>query len=546
MKTLKDLQLFAIISELPSYKAACQLYPESIVADLFELVCSAQKNVALQSAAMKIGLKLNPEGGVDAFEAGAAMLRGLSHIGLYTIKKNVKKMRLWIEPALTFDEKERTLLEPTKFESHEPSQTEGGLADNKDLILSKYSQHDKPLNYLFISKINKIPFKLDMDILLNFNGKNMPKNYNRVTAAYLGKNIYFNWKFDSRGRSYSDGYGLNIQGNKTVRSVLSFANEEVITDPEPLYVALANARGYDNWTWNARIAWAKKQTISHDVVLHPDTKYPEKYVKTIRAILDYEAGIPSGFPMELDATASGIQIMAAMTGCETTANEVNLLDSTCRKDVYATLARNMNTYDGVIVTRKEVKYPLMTKYYNSDDVPRQSFTEAEYEAFQTEANGMLPGAELFLKEINKCWNPRALNHSVTLPDGHVAHVNVMTGKEAKYSYEDVTVKYLYYVNKGNKTSFRSLSPNCAQAVDGYIARQMILRADFEMVHVHDCFLYHPNNNEAAKRIYREILASLVTDFNINHLIKGLTGKKSNIPVDASLADKILNSGYAIS
>ena len=122
----------------------------------------------------------------------------------------------------------------------------------------------------------------------------------------------------------------------------------------------------------------------------------------------------------------------------------------------------------------------------------------------------------------------------------------MTSKEGKYTYKGTTIKYLYYVNEGNKTSFRSLSPNAAQAVDGYIARQVVLRADFEIVHVHDCLLFHPNHYKTVCKLYREIIAELVTDFNINHLITSLTGKPSNIPVDKTLAEKILNSSYAIS
>ena len=161
-------------------------------------------------------------------------------------------------------------------------------------------------------------------------------------------------------------------------------------------------------------------------------------------------------------------------------------------------------------------------------------------------DGLLPGAEFAMKELNKYWNPRAKYHTWKLPDGHTAFVRTMTQKDAEYTYDGVTVPYQYYVNEGNKIDFRSLVPNIIHSIDGWIARQMVLRADFEMVHVHDCFLFHPNHLEKVKQLYRELLAYLVTDYNINHIIQSLTGEWPNIDVDPKLADYILQSEYALS
>ena len=151
-----------------------------------------------------------------------------------------------------------------------------------------------------------------------------------------------------------------------------------------------------------------------------------------------------------------------------------------------------------------------------------------------------------MKKLNECWNPYAKSHTWVLPDGHTATFNTMTQKQGFYDYEGIRLQYLYYVNEGNKESFRSLVPNIIHSIDGYIARQMVLRADFELVHVHDCFLFHPNYTEAVKGLYKEILMELVTDYNINHIIESLTGRKSNIPVPTDLVEHINNSSYAIS
>ena len=541
MKTMKDLILLNIIESVAEFKAIESLIGTDMAISLFELVATERKNIAVQGLAMQLGLRAKKYG-PKAFNTGMDILKACKDVGLYRLEHNAEKQSVWVKPLLKFSDEELFFIETKSQENHEMPDP---VVSNEGLLLSKFSQHDKSLNYLFINKINRVPFELDMDILLNFKGKNMPHNYEEVSAIHLARPIYFNWKYDSRGRSYSSGYGIDIQGNKTVRSSLSFRNKEVITDIKPLYIALANARGFDDWTWERRIEWAEKQDISYNFTIPRGTKYPEKYVKAVRAILDYREGNPSGFMMELDATASGIQIMAAITGCVKTANEVNLIDPKRRKDVYKALARNM-TQQGAKTSREDVKYPCMTHFYNSLQTPKKSLSVAQLEAFYKALDGLLPGAETAMKKLNECWNPYAKSHTWVLPDGHTATFNTMTQKQGFYDYEGIRLQYLYYVNEGNKESFRSLVPNIIHSIDGYIARQMVLRADFELVHVHDCFLFHPNYTEAVKGLYKEILMELVTDYNINHIIESLTGRKSNIPVPTDLVEHINNSSYAIS
>lgn len=543
MKKLRDLQLYAIVSECNEYKAIEAIYGMETTLMLFDMICLSHKNIAFQSAAMRIGL-CTGDRGTEAFHSGAQILIHCKDMGLYELKHS--ETSIWIKPSMQFDSKEHFLLDPMNFETHE--KPDPILRDdNHDLILSKFSQQSRyPVNTEFLNKINGIPYTLDMDIINNFAGDNMPITYNKVIADYLGNDIYHKWRYDSRGRSYPEGYGINIQGNKTVRAILNFKETEVINDPDPIYIALANARGFDDWTWERRIKWAKKQDIGYNFQIPKNTKYPERYAKAVRAMLDYQEGNPTGYMMELDATASGIQIMAAITGCMVTGKEVNLVDKKSRRDVYKTIARGMSQTLPNTVTRDEAKYPAMTHYYNSLATPKDIFDEAELNAFYEVLDGKLPGAEFCMERLNKCWNPKAKHHSWVLPDGHTAFVRTMTSKSAKYTYDGVEVDYMYYVNEGNKTSYRSLVPNIIHSIDGYIARQMVLRAKFQMVHVHDCFLFHPNHFYEVKQLYREILAELVTDYNINHIIESLTGKQTNIKVDTKLQSKIMKSEYALS
>ena len=354
MKTLRDLQLFSVIEGCNEFKAAAQLIGEDRAAKMFDMVCGSTKNIAFQSIAMQMGLGMGLQP-TEAFKAGAGMLIQCKDLGIYQLKHNDKS--IWVRPLFQFDAEEHFLLDPMNFEFHEEPDV---VLDNKDIILSTFSQHKRPLNLEFLNKINRVPFELDTDVLFNFAGKNMPITYNKVTAEYLNKQVFFRWRFDSRGRSYSEGYGINIQGNKTVRSVVNFANKEVNQSIDPLLIMLANARGFDDWTWERRIEWAKKQEVAESFTIPKGTKYPERYAKACRAILDFYDGEPSGVPMEADATASGIQIMAAITGCITTGKQVNLVEPKRRRDVYRAMAKSMNAGIKGVTTRDEVKYPVMT------------------------------------------------------------------------------------------------------------------------------------------------------------------------------------------
>jgi DNA-directed RNA polymerase len=64
--------------------------------------------------------------------------------------------------------------------------------------------------------------------------------------------------------------------------------------------------------------------------------------------------------MSLDATSSGIQIMAALSGCKKTAQLTNMIDPTKRYDIYAEIMNAMNAKLSKPVPRSIVKQVVMT------------------------------------------------------------------------------------------------------------------------------------------------------------------------------------------
>ena len=93
----------------------------------------------------------------------------------------------------------------------------------------------------------------------------------------------------------------------------------------------------------------------------------------------------------------------------------------------------------------------------------------------------------------------------------------------------------------------SLVPNIIHSVDAYVAREMVRRCPFDIVHIFDCFYFYPDNMDEASRIYREILADIAQSDLLADILSEISGKNISIAKDSDdLHIDILASKYAIS
>ena len=352
--------------------------------------------------------------------------------------------------------------------------------------------------------------------------------------------LYFVWKYDSRGRGYSTGWPLNIQSSQRVKSTLSLVNKEIINDYDNLYIAIANHAGKDKLSWEDRIEWSKS---SLNTIIDGKIKWDEPHLgrKAVKALLDTIDDQPTGYWMTLDATASGIQIMAALSGCTETASATNMVDPAVRRDLYQEVTNAINNLCTVPTTRKVVKKVVMTFFYNSIKTPERMLTKDQLAAFYQVIQQLFPGAYKVMDIVNNLWNINGSYHRWTLPDGHVAHVPVLGTVKYNTPYGSI-----YRTELVTSPNYRSLLPNVIHSIDGYIAREMIRRCDFEVIHIHDCFGSHPNNMGMISQCYREILAEISDSTLLNSIVKELSMGKSWFPIFPSLKHEIINSSYMLS
>lgn len=320
---------------------------------------------------------------------------------------------------------------------------------------------------------------------------------------------------------------------------------------EALQIDIANSYGRDKDTWQNRLLWAE---YNHNQLeeLEVGADEPLLYKKAVSAYRDVMEGKPVGHNMFLDATASGLQILAALTGCHKTAMHVNMIATGERKDVYIEVAQLMNKLLPISehVNRDLVKKPVMTHYYNK--LIQDTLSDMQQRAFYVVLAHSFEGAEAAKDVINQYWDATALNHSYTMPDGHVAYIPVTEIKDARIEVDELDKTTFAYRFRANTPSERSSSlvPNIVHSVDAYIVREMIRRADkagFELAHIFDAFTFHPNYMGQVTQFYREILAEIADSNLLANILSQLAGHTVNVTkMSNNLSNYILKSEYMLS
>ena len=507
----------------------------------------------IQAIATQLGHIAGFKNSAEAFEWGLSLVKNCRNTGLYEL--SFVESDWYVDPAFVLDKKTKQKLDklqylpPMKVKPNEWSDNHNGgwVWETKHLVLgSRFTKHNRPLAYDVINKLQSMQWEIDAETYTlekNTNRNMNKKKFLRVINEYLDKPFHFVWRYDSRGRSYSSGYDLNLQSNEYGKALLSLRKKEKITKIENLLVAIANHAGKDKLTWEERIDWAIGQNPE-------DIQWEEPMLgrKAVRAYVDTMAGKPSGYTMSLDATSSGLQVMAAISGCKQTAKLTNMIDVDVRHDLYNRVTEMMNQRLAKPLTRKIVKQCVMTHYYNSKATPKALLSEHELSVFYEVMQGLLPGAEDVMETINACWNDQADHHTWTMPDGHTVYIPVIEGINATYTDDELGEIPLRYYAQTTSDNYRSLCPNLIHSIDGYVAREMIRRCDFQLSHIHDCFVFSPDYLQDVAGTYREIMAEIAKGNVFQDIIRQITGDTKIVVAKYSddLDQAILNSSYMLS
>lgn len=255
---------------------------------------------------------------------------------------------------------------------------------------------------------------------------------------------------------------------------------QLLTAIEYLKVDIANNfdGDLDKKNWNDRIAWFDQQDDLEELVTSAED--PALFYAGVKAYRAALAGEPSGYPISLDACSSGLQLLAVLIGCETSAKLCGVKSTGQREDAYT------NVYNAMCqaidepgkISRDNCKSAIMTALYGSKAQPKKIFGVGElYQAFLMTMETQAPGVWELNKAIGELWQSEAYSHDWTLPDNYHVHVKVMEKHQDTIQFlnrpETVTIKINTPTVEG-----RSLQANTTHSVDGLVVREMTRRCMF--------------------------------------------------------------------
>jgi len=324
-----------------------------------------------------------------------------------------------------------------------------------------------------------------------------------------------------------------------------------LSGKDMIAIDVANCFGHDKEIWDQRLLWTEMNAHRLEDLIDKAAE-PLLYTKAVNAYRAMEAGEPTGHIMFLDATASGLQIMAALSGCKKTAAAVNMINTGEREDVYEHIVNDMNLLlnKQEQVDRNMIKKPCMTHFYNK--TRQDSLSENQQTAFYTILSGSFSGAEDVKNLINGFWDPTATMHRWTLPDGHVSQVKVTEMKDARIEVDELyhtTFTYRFEVNTPSE-SHTSLVPNIIHSIDAYIVREIVRRGATEglqVAHIHDAFCAHPNNMQRIRELYVEIMTEIADSDLLEDILTEIAGYAVVLHKDSTdLSKDIMQSDYMLS
>ena len=381
-----------------------------------------------------------------------------------------------------------------------------------------------------------------------------------AARRFKDKTFYIPWSFDYRGRVYPIPAFLTPQDTDFGKSLLIFDRASTVTPEAEKWLGfqVATTFGLDKAPMEERQQWVKDNhtlielvaTDPYDVSQWENVEEPWQFLTACREY--YECVIKkskttTSLPIAIDATCSGLQILAGLARDRKTADLVNVTRSPMPQDAYKVVAMMSRSdiperlrphWDRKCCKRVVMTIPYNAKPYSNRTYIKDALREKGIEidkdeltqtvtAVRDAMHKVVPGPMAVMKwiedEVSKAISRGVSDLEWTTPSGFVVRQKIMKKKIERLTLQLLGKCKLYVATDDTAEVDRArhkaaTAPNLIHSLDASLLHLATMRFDNPIALIHDSVLCRATDMSILSTLVRETYMHLfakhdyLTDF----------------------------------
>jgi|TARA_B100001540_G_scaffold227087_1_gene201257 DNA-directed RNA polymerase len=410
---------------------------------------------------------------------------------------------------------------------------------------------------------------------------------NAVKVFKDKEKFFIPWSFDYRGRAYPIPAFLTPQDTDFGKSLLKFYEQSFMTPEAEQWLAfqVATTYGKDKDTMSDRLDWvAKNHNLISRIAEDPISNRPEwegaEEPWTFLAACDeyYHCVIKcdrthTSLPVAVDATCSGLQILAGLARDASTARLVNVLPSDKPQDAYKVIAEEAKPHVPECIRpymdRKTTKRTVMTVPYNAKPYSNRGYIReallekgvevekddltATVKAVRDAMNVIVPGPMQVMRwiesEVAAAIDRGATELQWVTPSGFVVTQKLMKKKVQEIELQLLGRCHIRIAteddDKVDKSHHKNATaPNLIHSLDASLLHLSALRFDAPISLIHDSVLCRATDMSVLSAIVRETYMHLFAEHNYLTTFAQCIGAETEPPMCNTLEPaSVIESTY---
>mgnify|MGYP003113269666 FL=1 len=387
---------------------------------------------------------------------------------------------------------------------------------------------------------------------MNFKRSVRTRTQLEAAEKFKDKEYYLCWSFDYRGRTYPICAYLSPQDTDFGKSLIRFADESFVTPESESWLAFqcATTFGLDKAPMAERLEWVRENydlitKVATDPIDNlPEWEEVEEPWQFMAACHEYYHCCilcdkqTTGLMVAVDATCSGLQILAGLAKDQSTASLVNVCPGDRPSDAYKAVAEEAKKYLPAELhpwmTRKTTKRTVMTIPYNATRSSswgyiREALVEQGFEPEKSQVSevvsavyqsmdAIVPGPMRVMRwikaHVGQYIRSGATEVEWTTPSGFVVNQQRNKRETERLKLQLLgTTQVTLSVGDGDPCPNRhksSTAPNLIHSLDASILHETFQRFNGPFTVIHDSVLCRATDMGTLNALVRETYTDIFT------------------------------------